>query len=876
MAQLPLLFFPTPQTANRTTLSGGTGNVHTPDAGRQWARLSPMFKQLQSSFNQDAVQIQSTPVGIDPEQVIVLEIVGNIENFVNAVIRIPGLEWLGETEVDEIVPDSDFYIKGKQDKKISGRLYLIMSNQVALEQMLSLWARYQKNPSMKFPYRQTKFRNVFLQLKNIRKWGVEDRLEDKQVFEAWQEDLEADPHKNVRFEVELWYRESKSKRAESAAIVSELIRKHGGNVISQCSISSIAYHSILGEIPAQQAQNIINQPEVDLLKCNNIMFIRPSGQMATGKEPLEGELSDCNTSVGGLPSGDPVIAVLDGLPLENHELLSERLIVDDPEGWAAEYPAYDRQHGTAMASLIIHGDLSDGSAPLDKPVYVLPVMKPIAWSDSPRPEESPHDQLFVDYIHRAVKRMMDGDGEQKATAPTIKIINLSIGDSTRPFLQFVSPLARLLDWLSEKYKILFVISAGNHLEPIETNMTSKEFESLSANEREKLIVSKLYEDTRNRKLLSPAESINGLTVGALHQDNSQIGNISHLLDVFESTLPSPISAFGFGHRKSVKPDLLYSGGKVLYRQLFDSGNTKLQPSDRNSAPGNKVATPGPKAGLLAESKFSSGSSNATALISRFAGNIYDYLSLIFDEQALNIDFKTFGVPLLKALIVHGCSWSEAGDKLDDLLKTKGNKKQRKGWISRWLGFGIPDVTKSLGCNEQRATLLGFEKLKDGEAHVYSLPLPPSLNAQRTWRKVTVTLAWLSPIASTTQKYRGAQLWFDFGGSQSREKLKRKLHVTGQDNDGNTTRRGTLQHEVFEGISSVAISDGDTLQIKVNCRKDAQKITTPVTYGLVVSLEVAESTALPIYNEIQTRIATLYDEIQKRITPRVGIRPKGQP
>ncbi|WP_419650164.1 hypothetical protein, partial [Thiolapillus sp.] len=40
------------------------------------------------------------------------------------------------------------------------------------------------------------------------------------------------------------------------------------------------------------------------------------------------------------------------------------------------------------------------------------------------------------------------------------------------------------------------------------------------------------EDARHRRLLSPAESINGLTVGALHQDTSQIGYIGNLINVF--------------------------------------------------------------------------------------------------------------------------------------------------------------------------------------------------------------------------------------------------------------------------------------------------------------------------------------------------------
>lgn len=508
-----------------------------------------------------------------------------------------------------------------------------------------------------------------------------------------------------------------------------------------------------------------------------------------------------------------------------------------------------------MTSLIVHGDLNGDPAPLSRLVYVRPILHPNPIDyNSPREECVPDNILFVDYIHRAVKRIMEGDGDDEAVAPMVKVINLSIGDRSRHFSQVMSPLARLLDWLSVKYNVLFVISSGNHPEPIDTGMSSREFEALSASECETLIVRKIYEDARHRRLLSPAESINGLTVGALHQDTSQIGYIGNLINVFDSELPSPVSAFGSGYRRAIKPDLLFSGGRVLYSQSFGSGNSSLQFSNRRIAPGNQVAAPSAQAGELNKRQFCCGSSNSAALTSRAASICYDYLLSIIAEQAPDVDFSAFGVPILKAILVHGCSWDELGGKLDELLRTDDNGRQIKNWISRWVGYGVPDIEKTLGCNEQRATLLGFGQLSDGEAHVYNLPLPPSLSAQREWRKFTVTLAWLSPVASTTQRYREAQLWFDFeDGKKSREKLKGKLRVTGIDCDSDATRRGTVQHEVFEGESAVAISDGDALQIKVNCRKDARKIDHPIAYGLVVSLEVAEGVDLPIYNEIRTRI-----------------------
>ncbi|MGI6781740.1 MAG: hypothetical protein ACOX56_02815, partial [Acholeplasmataceae bacterium] len=64
-------------------------------------------------------------------------------------------------------------------------------------------------------------------------------------------------------------------------------------------------------------------------------------------------------------------------------------------------------------------------------------------------------------IHRAVRRIFEGEGATPAVAPTVKVVNISIGDPVRQLTSIMSPLARLLDWLSFKYKVLFIVSAGN-------------------------------------------------------------------------------------------------------------------------------------------------------------------------------------------------------------------------------------------------------------------------------------------------------------------------------------------------------------------------------------------------------------------------------
>lgn len=851
MAERPLLLFPRPATADWSRRGTGFPRIHKPSIDRQGQRLSPIFTQLQTEFNARRVELQQTAAGADPEQVLVIETVGSVEDFANAVRRITGLEWMNELDTDEIVPDEDFYNEENAEKELSGRLYFVMTNQRALDEMLSLWQRYQADQSMVFERGLAKFRDVFGYLKNIRRWGVQDRIKETGALDAWREDLKHDGDSPIRFEVELWFRGTDDKRQEAQGQVQALTEGLGGSLLGSCTIPDIAYHALLAEIPADVAQQIIDHPEVDLIKCDSVMFFRPVGQMAAGKRLVEDELLDHEVEEVSLPTGDPVVAILDGLPLANHALLQDRLIIDDPDNYESEYPVRDRAHGTAMASLVVRGDLSDDAPPLARPVYVRPIMKPTPSLESPHPERIPDDILLVDHIHRAVRRMFEVEGSSEATAPTIRIINFSIGDPCRQFAQALSPLARLLDWLSVKHRVLFIISAGNHSKRIDTGMPKAEFDALADSDKEAGIVKALYKDARHRKILSPSESINGVTVGALHNDAATVSHIGHAMNLFQNLLPSPVSAFGSGHRRAIKPDLLFNGGRVLYMTPFDTTtNASFDVRASQAAPGNKVAAPSAIAGELNKTVYCHGTSNAAALTSRMAAVSHDTLLDILDEQSPEIEFDTYLVPLLKAMVIHGCSWGEIGVRLRDILRTSSNARQVRNWISHWLGYGVPDSERVLSCTEQRATLLGFGQLSDKEAHVFNLPLPPSLGARSDGRRLTVTLAWLSPVVASTQRYRAASLWFEV----PKEGLASDRHNA----DWNAVRRGTVQHEVFDGNRAVPLTDGDALTIKVNCRKDAGKIHQPVAYGLAVTLEVAEGIDIAIYDEIRARIASVVE------------------
>ncbi|MBN2308587.1 MAG: hypothetical protein JXR94_06420, partial [Candidatus Hydrogenedentes bacterium] len=235
---------------------------------------------------------------------------------------------------------------------------------------------------------------------------------------------------------------------------------------------------------------------------------------------------------------------------------------------------------------------------------------------------------------------------------------------------------------------------------------------------------------------------------------------------------------------------------------------------------------------------------------RAAALCWESLVEVFESQAPDLDYSRYEASLLKAMLVHGSCWGEMGERLMSILRTSDNGQRLRALVSRWTGYGVADFGRSLECTAQRVSILGFGELGDGDAHVYSLPLPPSLAACREWRRVVVTLAWLTPTVVRNQKYRVASMWFDVAGSD--------LSVNRTDADWRAVRRGTLQHEVFEGERAVAFVDGDALAIKVNCRKEAGKMKEGrkrilLPYGLVVSLEVSEGVSIPIYDEIRARI-----------------------
>jgi Subtilase family len=606
-------------------------------------------------------------------------------------------------------------------------------------------------------------------------------------------------------------------------------------------------------VPAQHVRRLIDQRDVALLLDDEIMFLKPQSvaEMPASTE-FEGAEVAAAPAAPAAAVVEPLAALLDGLPVQNHVRLANRLLVDDPDNLEPMYPVVSREHGTAMASLIIHGDLNHGGAPISRPLYVRPVLRP-----SPGGERTPANRLLLDVIYQAVRRMKEGDGITPATAPSVVVVNLSLADDKRPFARMMSPLGRLLDFLAYKYRILFLVSAGNvlHRLPVPGFANIAEFEAATPEARETAMLHGLNAQKSQRTLFCPAEAMNILTIGAAHSGSGFTGAFpAGRFDPFTAEdLPNIVSAMGLGYKKAVKPELLFAGGRAPVHVVAAGQQLEVAPMTAGVALfGVKAARPRPAS--ITYEDFTWGTSVATALATRAAHMISDaVLDSAHGSNHADVDLDYLPL-VLKALLVHGARWGDKGELLETIFGPKGQGSHfpRRDDIARLLGYGVPDVQRVLDCTENRATLLGWGTILADQSLLYRIPLPAEIESNVALRNATVTLAWFSPINARHKGYRMAALDLSAGSDEKFWIVDERVPTQPTDK---AVARGTVVHERRRGDKAkVFVEDGHML-LRISCRAGAGALTTPVPYALAVSFEVAATANIPVYERIRDRLRT---------------------
>lgn len=843
--------------------------LSTPTAGRQGARIAPQFRQLQDAFDQQRVTLETGPTDeIDPELVVVFDLAGTVEGFRSAAEK-AGLRFLTEQLDEKTEADDDFhYVDWKTgaatDDSVTHSLYAVMTNATALDQLVRLFDSWKSNPNEKLEHGLGRFKLVFSQLRAVRRWDATDRVKDTGLIGQWQErlDLVGGSYSPEIVEIELWYRRAADERSSAESALRQIVDSVQGTVIADAHIPEIAYHALLVQLPVQQVQRVLERgaTSVRLLNADQIMFVSPYRPMTVRHEAAA--VADRSVAPGPPPTESlPRIALFDGLPFGNHDHLSGRLIIDDPDsvGGGGSYPVSAQRHGTTMASLIIHGDLTVGSEPITRPLYCRPILEPERANIG---ERFLRDSLLPDVLHRAVRRLFEPDGHHPPAAPSVRIVNLSIGSAAQALIRRVSPAGRLLDWLALKYNVLFIVSAGNHtgiaLEIPSTSIGDLDLVKVEA-------VKAARNNARLRGIMPPGDALNVLTVGATHNDSADVELPDTVWDVTGVGAPSLYGAVGPGLNRSVKPEVHHIGGRSVYVRPIDSGSptiTLVHAPAAASGPGTLSAAPG-FGGSTSSLEYSHGTSNATALVTREANRIFDVLEgASASNPAAKLPDPQFYPVLTKALLVHATSWSEEAARLQGVFGF--DPYSRKRHLTALLGYGHLDTDRIARGAGHRAVLVAGSSIGRDERHTYSLPFPQSLRAKAEWHRVTVTLTSLSPTAGELTRYRTAKVFF--------RSLTDDIPAVGSraEADYHAVRRGTCQHEIFESSKPFALGEGDVLPIHVECQSDAQTLAAGVKirYALVVSIETAAGVSTTIHQEVS---AGLQARVQERNRSRLRAR-----
>ncbi|UPK26638.1 S8 family peptidase [Bradyrhizobium sp. 195] len=764
------------------------------------------------------------------------EVTGSVQNFAKAVQRIDGLEFAREEELeaDDFDPNPEFY--------------LLVPQLGALQQIVSLWELWLRDGSV--PRNYTPWRDLFLQLRAVRPWGPADRVShaNREYFHILADD--APDTEFFRLEIELVFRSSVESSQSIERDARQLIEAIGGQVVHQAYRPEFAFHALLAEVSATEIRRIAALDPTSLAGADPIAAITP--QSIGAAIDVADEISSEGIVRSAPSRQQPIAAVFDAIPVQAHPLLVDRLRIDDPDDLETRAVG-QRVHGTAMASLVVHGDLNDAPSPLNRQVYFRPVM----YAPGFGVEKFDENRLVADVIFEAVMRMRSTDG------PEVIIVNLSLGDTTKPFYGKISTWARALDYLSYTYGILFIISAGNSEQAVVLDDFPDElgFSSAPLDARGQATLAGVDALKADRRVLAPADSINSLTIGAWHNDSSQ--------EAFRGATPFPpftgvempnlSSRLGPGLRRAIKPEVLFAGGRERARIWPASSPVNLAPHPHPSRYwGLKVAAP-PQNGTLG-THFTIGTSAAAALATHSGHRIFDALEEAYPQLIEAMPLAERAV-LLKSFLVHSASWrgSEGFVRaVVDPTSTLHHEHWRRE-VSRYLGFGFVDPDNVVACTNDRATLWATGALGSEESLIFDLRVPQSLTTSASVREIRATLAWFTPTRPGHLAYRAVKLKID---SLEQNSLQLTGVSTTSDQPSNSqSESGTVVHRRWTSSQIGQAENDATVPIQIQRERDqGTPIDEPIPFGLVITIEMPGEAQ--IYEEVLTSI---------QVRPRVPIR-----
>lgn len=495
------------------------------------------------------------------------------------------------------------------------------------------------------------------------------------------------------------------------------------------------------------------------------------------------------------PEIDAKVGVVDS-GITNHFLYKNLLI--GVEDFVKDPNQTDLAHGTFVGSRVIFGEtiedqiFNSGTLFAQSKILDIRVMRVTTMPDGTK-QCGVDDKDLVDAIKAVVKKH----------GSDVKVYNLSLnnGDYNCTHSCKRHFISRELDSIAYKYKVIFVVSAGNNSD----------------------CMSQAYPDCfslRENVITPPADLINGLVVGSV-ADNESSRSIAL------NNEPSPFTRVGLLGTK--KPDLVHFGGNLTKYGRPDGLGVKGLSPDQN--------------GLTEDI----GTSYSAPIVSQITAKIYEYLARSRQWDEAPID-------LAKALTLHS-----------GLYELPANSKINPDLLANLVGFGIPDYGRALDCAESVATFIYTDKLgvevENGSQatkpmrankHKVKFTIPQELVGKNKKLRVKGTLVY-TPLTSTLGV-------IDYSLADIEINLHYK-NSKGTFQSGQLTSQNSDYRDKWSPVKSfertfTAYKDGFwEVWLTLNARGKANHKDYEQPYALVISIEDVTPTAgerINLYEIIKNR------------------------
>lgn len=548
------------------------------------------------------------------------------------------------------------------------------------------------------------------------------------------------------------------------------------------------------------------------------------------------------------PASDaPAVCVLDTGINRSHALIEPALTSGDMHAINSAWGTDDQPegHGTAMAGLALHGDLTAPLSDLSQRqlTHRLESVKVL-----PPHGFDPHEPRNYGPVTQSAISLPEITAPHRSRVYCMAVTNEKVSGA-RP-----SAWSAAIDQAAaatmpgdgdDAEKRLIVLAGGNAPSPIE-------FRRIQPQE--------------NHPIEDPAQSWNALTVGGYTDlDRVHEAGYEDWTPLAETGALSPHSCTSATWPRSspIKPEI-----------VMEAGNRGVSPSQ------NDVLTFG------SMSLCSTGADTAAASLIAFQGTSAAAAQAARLAARLSADHPEFWPETLRGLIVHSAEWTE---HMVQSLAARPGKRERCELV-RHFGYGVPDYERATASALNHLALFSQAEIqpfrlqgtrKFNECHYYPLPVPPDTleKLENKTIELKVTLSYFvdpNPGRSANinpYRYQSHGLRFDLRRKgESVTRFKERVNASERDDplvappgvpdDHRWTlgpqniSAGSLHSDTWIG-PAIELLGRDLLCIKpvggwCRDRSTREHCNAKRRYSLIITIKAHDST-VDLYTPIKTRV-----------------------